>query len=67
MERIFDHHHHNKDNAGDHSQSGAQGQQQGQQGQQKPQHKEGEMDKFRDYIKKDEEMEQEGGTYGGLM
>lgn len=64
MERIFDHHHHNKDNAGD--QSGAQGQQ-GQQGQQKPQHKESEMDKFRDYIKKDEEMEQEGGTYGGLM
>jgi hypothetical protein len=37
-----------------------------------PQHedapqKEGEMDKFKDYIKKDEQMEQEGRTYGDLM
>lgn len=29
--------------------------------------KEGEMDKFKDYIKKDEEMEAEGRTYGDLM
>ena len=64
MERIFDHHH---KEGKDQSQSSGQGQQQDQQGQQKPQHKEGEMDKFRDYIKEDEEMEQEGGTYGGLM
>ena len=65
MERIFDHHHHhhhgeNKDNQ---DQPGRQGQQ----GQQKPEHKESEMDKFRDYIKEDEKIEEEGGTYGNLM
>ncbi|KAJ5864464.1 uncharacterized protein N7529_006380 [Penicillium soppii] len=37
-----------------------------------PQHedepkKESEADKFKDYIKKDEQMEEEGRTYGGLM
>lgn len=29
--------------------------------------KESEMDKFKDYIKKDEQMEEEGRTYGDLM
>ncbi|KAJ5286734.1 hypothetical protein N7478_002420 [Penicillium angulare] len=29
--------------------------------------KESEMDKFKDYIHEDEEIEQEGGTYGNLM
>lgn len=59
MERLFEHHHHhhNKDNNGDHSKAQDQ----------KPQQKESEMDKFRDYIHKDEELEQEGQTYGGLM
>lgn len=68
MERIFDRHHghHGQEGeSGEHSQSGSQGQQQ--QGGQQPEHKESEMDKFHDYIKKDEQMEQEGGTYGGLM
>ena len=64
MERIFDHHrHHHGENKDNQDQSGGQGQQ----GQQKPKHKESEMDKFRDYIKEDEKIEQEGGTYGGLM
>ncbi|KAJ5335298.1 hypothetical protein N7452_007701 [Penicillium brevicompactum] len=41
-------------------------------GEHEPQHegeakKEGEMDKVKDYIKKDEEMEAEGRTYGDLM
>ncbi|KAB8229727.1 hypothetical protein ETB97_008881 [Aspergillus alliaceus] len=34
---------------------------------QESQKKEGELDKFKDYIKKDEEMEEEGDTYAGLM
>ncbi|KAJ5088320.1 hypothetical protein N7456_011936 [Penicillium angulare] len=29
--------------------------------------KESEMDKFKDYIHEDEEIEQEGGTYSNLM
>lgn len=29
--------------------------------------KEGEMDKVKDYLKKDEQMEEEGRTYGDLM
>ncbi|KAK5801096.1 hypothetical protein VI817_003308 [Penicillium citrinum] len=29
--------------------------------------KEGEMDKLKDYYHKDEELEEEGETYGGLM
>ena len=67
MERIFDHHrHHDGENKDNQDQSGGQGRQ-GQQGQQKPKHKESEMDKFRDYIKEDEKIEEEGGTYGNLM
>lgn len=32
-----------------------------------PQKKESELEKFKDYIKEDERLEQEGRTYGGLM
>lgn len=70
VERLFDHHHHGHHGqdgkSGEQSQSGGQSQQQ-QGGSQQPEHKESEMNKFRDYIKEDEKIEQEGGTYGGLM
>lgn len=39
----------------------------GQQQQPPPEHKETEVQKFKDYIHEDEEMEEEGKTYGGLM
>lgn len=60
VERFFEHHHHhNKDNH-----SGDQSKEQDQ----KPQHqKESEMDKLRDYYHRDEELEEQGQTYGGLM
>lgn len=59
MERFFEHHHHhNKDNdSGDKSKAQDQ----------KPQQKESEMDKLRDYYHRDEELEEQGKTYGGLM
>ncbi|KAF7591385.1 hypothetical protein BBP40_001611 [Aspergillus hancockii] len=31
------------------------------------QNKEGEFDRFKDYIKKDQQLEEEGDTYSGLM
>jgi len=59
MEKMFHHEHHQKDGKQQEGQQEAQGKE--------PQKKESEMDKLKDYIKEDEKLEQEGGTYGGLM
>jgi hypothetical protein len=59
VEKIFHHERHHKDGKL-------------QEGQQEAQtkevpEKESEVEKFKDYIKEDEQLEQEGKTYGGLM
>jgi hypothetical protein len=56
---MFHHEHHHKDDKHQDSQQQPQGEE--------PQKKESEMGKFKDYMKEDEKLEQEGQTYGGLM
>lgn len=60
MDKMFHHHGHgeHKEGTADTAQS---------QDQQQAAPKESEGQKFKDYIKKDEQMEQEGKEYGGLM
>jgi hypothetical protein len=57
VEKMFHHEHHHKDGK----------QQEEQEAQSKVPQMVGEMDKFKDYTKEDEKLEQEGRTYGGLM
>lgn len=59
MEKIFHHQHHHKNGKQQEDQQDAQSKE--------PQRKESEMDKFKDYIKEDKNLEQEGDTYGDLM
>ncbi|PLB49824.1 hypothetical protein P170DRAFT_426690 [Aspergillus steynii IBT 23096] len=63
MDKMF-HHHQTRQNQERQQQ---QPQQQGQSQMQDPEKHESEMDKFKDYIEEDEEMEREQGSYGGLM
>ncbi len=77
MERLFhhEHHHGSKDGkqpegqlpSGGNAAMAQQAKPQQPQQQQQQTKKEGELSKFEDYVKKDEELEQEGDTYGGLM
>ncbi|KAK1146784.1 hypothetical protein N8T08_002545 [Aspergillus melleus] len=63
MDKMF-HHHQDRQNEGRQQQ---QPQQPGQSQTQDPGKKESEVDKFKDYIEEDEELEREQGSYGGLM
>lgn len=63
MERFFEHHHHHHDK----DSNGNSNSDQSKARDQKPQQKESEMDKLRDYYHRDEELEEQGKTYGGLM
>lgn len=54
---MLHHEHHHKDEK----------RQEGQEARGKLSQKEGEMDKFKNYIKEDDRLEEEGRTYGGLM
>ncbi|CZR63090.1 uncharacterized protein PAC_12987 [Phialocephala subalpina] len=69
VDKLF-HHHKEGEQAGQQVPRGQgqdQGQYQGQdQGQQAPP-KEGEYQKFKEYMKEDEELQKEGKEYGGLM
>ena len=75
MERLFHHEHHHGSKDGKQPEGQMPAGQMPAGGnaamaeQAKPQQakKEGEFAKFEDYVKKDEELEQEGDTYGGLM
>ena len=62
MEKLFHHEHHGTDERQE-GQQGGQGQ--------VPQKKESEVDKlkteFKDYMKEDEKLQEEGQEYGGLM
>lgn len=58
MDKMF--HHHHKD--------GQQASKEGQSGEQPPaQHKETEGEKFKDYMKEERKLDEEGKEYGGLM
>ncbi|KAJ5214879.1 hypothetical protein N7468_010558 [Penicillium chermesinum] len=66
FERILDHKHHGSTN---YQQSHPEKTHEGhanEQSQSQP-HEESEMDKFKDYWKKDKQLEEEGDEYGGLM
>ena len=54
MEKLFHHEHGDKHRKQQEGQQDAQGKE--------PQKKEGEMEKFKGYIKEDETLEEEGGT-----
>ena len=58
-ERLFHHEHHQKDRKQQDSQQRVEGKE--------PQKKESEMDKFKDYMKEDDELGEEGKEHGGLM
>ncbi|KAF8860232.1 hypothetical protein BDZ45DRAFT_741595 [Acephala macrosclerotiorum] len=62
VDKLF--HHHKKE--GEQSSGQQLPQSQGQGGQQAPP-KEGEYQKFKEYMKEDEELQKEGQEYGGLM
>jgi hypothetical protein len=59
VDKLFHHGHHTKEGKQQDPQAAPTGA--------PPQKKESEMDKFKDYVKKDEELEQQGDAYGGLM
>ncbi|PWY94867.1 hypothetical protein BO94DRAFT_621312 [Aspergillus sclerotioniger CBS 115572] len=72
FERLFGHHpHHHQNESQDETNQGTEGQCSNQQkstGTQPSHHgEESEMDKLKDYVHEDEELEKEGQTYGGLM
>ena len=57
MDKMFHHHHKDGQQASKDSQSG----------EQPPQHKETEGEKFKDYMKEERKLDEEGKEYGGLM
>jgi uncharacterized membrane-anchored protein YjiN (DUF445 family) len=61
FDKIFHHHKHEEGQQATRQQAGQAGQAQ------QPVQKESKIDKFKDYIKEDKELEREGKEYGGLM
>ncbi|KAI7539096.1 hypothetical protein KC331_g9950 [Hortaea werneckii] len=57
MDKMFHHHHKDEQQTSKDSQSG----------EQPPQHKETEGEKFKDYMKEERKLDEEGKEYGGLM